>query len=64
MTAELDAHSKDGPAFQRKVPLDKSMADWGIKDFHENYVGCDSWKDLDDKNKKACEWHKISCGSY
>ena len=74
MTAEFDAEFRDGPAFQHKVPLNKFMVDWDIKDFLGNYVGYNSWEDLENKSKKAgfkhyprrkCpEWHEISHESY
>jgi hypothetical protein len=74
MNKELHNHFKDGPAYHYDVPLDKFMCDWDIKHFLNNYVGVDSWDDLNNEEKKACyrdypakklpQWDSIVQESY
>ena len=54
MTKELDALFKGGSTYHYDVSLDKTMVDWDIKQFLQDYVGINSWDDLDDYARAGC----------
>ena len=54
MTDELNAHWGNGYSLQYDIHLNKFLVDWDIKKFLTEYVGVNSWDDLDENSKRGC----------
>ena len=54
MTEELDKHWKDGINYIWDCTLDKFMTDFDMKEFVKDYLGVQSWGDLNEEMRKCC----------